>query len=81
MTAQGGGTRHLFGVRIHTKDARLALRKEEAAASLGISDESFDRYVKPHLRVVRAGKLRLYPLAELERFLAEQASSPLEDVA
>lgn len=60
---------------------RLALRKEEAAAALGISDESFDRYVRPHVRVDRLGSLRLYPIAELERFLEEHASAPLEDVA
>ena len=58
---------------------RLALRKEEAAAALGISDESFDRYVKPYVGVVRWGSLRVYPLAELERVLAEQAAAPLEE--
>jgi len=46
-----------------------------------VSDESFDRYVKPHVQVVRLGTLRLYPVAALERFLGEQASAPLEDVA
>jgi hypothetical protein len=61
-------------------DARLALRREEAAAALGISDESFDRYVRPHLRVCRWGSLRLYPIAELERFLLDTATSPVEDV-
>ena len=58
---------------------RLALRKEEAAAALGISNESFDRYVKPYVGVVRWGSLRVYPLAELERVLAEQAAAPLEE--
>lgn len=58
---------------------RLALRKEEAAAALGISDESFDRYVKPHVRVVRWGTLRVYPVAELQRVLDEQAAAPLEE--
>jgi hypothetical protein len=58
---------------------RLALRKEEAAAALGISDESFDRYVRPHVRVVRWGSLRVYPVAELERVLRDQAAAPLEE--
>jgi len=40
---------------------RIALRKLEAAQALGISDESFDRYVKPFVRVVRWNSLRLYP--------------------
>jgi hypothetical protein len=60
---------------------RLALRKEEAALSLGMSDESFDRYVRPSLPVVRLGSLRIYPVADLAAFLDEQASTPLEDVA
>jgi hypothetical protein len=57
---------------------RLALRKLEAAQALGISDETFDRYVKPHVRVVRMGGVRLYPIAELERFLAREGSAPLD---
>jgi hypothetical protein len=58
---------------------RLALRKHEAALALGVSDESFDRYVVPYVRVVRCGALRLYPLPELERWLRESAELPLED--
>lgn len=57
---------------------RLALRKEEAARALGISDESFDRYVKPHVRVVRWGSLRVYPISELQRVLESEAALPLE---
>jgi hypothetical protein len=56
---------------------RLALRKGEAARALGVSDESFDRYVLPHVRVVRRGALRLYPVAELERWLAREAELPV----
>ena len=57
---------------------RLALRKGEAAAALGLSDESFDKYVVPRVRCVRIGSLRLYPIAELDRFLADEAELPLE---
>jgi hypothetical protein len=67
-------------VKLEAQSPRLALRKEEAARSLGISDESFDRYVKPHVRVVRWGSLRLYPVNELRRFLDECAERPLENV-
>jgi hypothetical protein len=56
---------------------RLALRKEEAARALGISDESFDRYVKPTLPVVRMGSMRVYPIDQLRAWLAEQAEAPL----
>jgi hypothetical protein len=62
-------------------DARLALRREEAARALGVSDESFDRYVKPFVRVVRLGSLRLYPVPALQEFLEANASAPAEDVA
>lgn len=55
---------------------RLALRKTEAAKALGLSDESFDRYVRPYVRVVRANSLRLYPIAELERWLRDSSSPP-----
>jgi hypothetical protein len=55
---------------------RLALRKEEAARALGISDESFDRYVKPTLPVVRMGSMRVYPIDQLRTWLAEQAEAP-----
>lgn len=71
----------VFGVRFHVLGSRLALRREEAAAALGLSEESFDRYVRPYVRCVRLGTLRLYPVAELERFLTERASSPMEDAA
>jgi hypothetical protein len=59
---------------------RLALRPGEAAKALGMSDESFALYVRPHLRCVRLGRIVLYPVPELEDFLAERASSPAEDL-
>lgn len=60
---------------------RLALRRSEAAAALGISDETFDARVRPHLRVVRLGTLRLYPVAELDRFLTDSADpSPADEI-
>ena len=48
---------------------RLALTKAEAAAALGISIDSFERHVQPELRCVRRGKLRLFDVRELERWL------------
>ena len=53
---------------------RLACRREEAAEALGISLDSFERYVQPHIRMVRHGKLRIVPIRELERWLDEQAT-------
>ncbi|PZR70137.1 MAG: hypothetical protein DLM63_00065 [Solirubrobacterales bacterium] len=57
---------------------RIALRKLEAAKALGVSDETFDKYVKPHVRCVRWGSLRLYPVSELVRFAEQQAAAPLD---
>lgn len=56
---------------------RLALTRTEAAESLGVSVDSLERYVLPHVRVIRRGSLRLIPVAELERFCDEQAEFTL----
>jgi hypothetical protein len=52
---------------------RLALTREEAAAAIGIRIDSFERHVQPTIRMVRRGRLRLVPVAELERWLDENA--------
>jgi hypothetical protein len=56
------------------------LRREDAAKALGISDESFDRYVRPSLPVVRLGTVRVYPVAALEAWLVENASAPMDEL-
>jgi hypothetical protein len=47
---------------------RVALTREEAAAAVGMSLDSFERHVQPELRLIRRGKLRLVPVHELERW-------------
>lgn len=56
---------------------RVALSRQEAAASLGMSLDSFERHVQPELKLIRRGKLRLVPLVELERWAIENAESLL----
>jgi len=56
---------------------RVALNREDAAAALGISLDSFERHVQPDLRMVRRGKLRLVAVAELERWADENAQATL----
>jgi hypothetical protein len=51
---------------------RVALSRQEAALSPGMSLDSFERYVQPELRLIRRGKLRLVPLAELKRWLVRR---------
>jgi hypothetical protein len=52
---------------------RIALTREQAAAALGMSLDSFERHVQPHLRMLRLGRMRLVPVRELERWAEEHA--------
>lgn len=52
---------------------RIALTQQEACASLGCSEEFFVEHIRPRLRVVRRGRKRLFPVAELRRALDEMA--------
>lgn len=56
---------------------RLALTREEAARALGMSLNSFERYVQPEIRLVREGSLRIVPVRELERWLDLHAALTL----
>jgi hypothetical protein len=47
-------------------------------AALGMSLDSFERHVQPHVRLVRRGKLRLVPVTELQRWLDESATHALD---
>jgi excisionase family DNA binding protein len=58
--------------------APLALRPEQAANALGVSRSFFFASVLPELRVVRRGRLRLIPVAELERWLDRNAARAFE---
>lgn len=51
----------------------ILLEPVNAAASLGMSVDSFDRYVKPYVRCVRCGIKRLYLVRDLERWAEENA--------
>lgn len=56
----------------------VAVSKTEAAAALSMSVDSFERYVMADLRCVRRGRLRLFAVAELERWVNENAERTLE---
>jgi hypothetical protein len=47
-------------------------------SSRGLSINSFERHVRPELRLVRRGKLRLIPVREVERWLEENSDLALE---
>jgi hypothetical protein len=56
---------------------RVCLTREEAAAAIGMSLDSFERHVQPELRLIRRGKLRLVPIRELERWADSAAERTL----
>jgi excisionase family DNA binding protein len=65
-------------MRVATSGPRLALTREQAAAALGISLNSFERHVEPHLKLVRVGRRRIFPVRELERWLEQNAARTLD---
>lgn len=62
---------------VHIAMRPVAVPKPDAAAALGMSVDSFERYVQSDLRVIRRGRLRLYPVAELERWARDNAERTL----
>jgi len=56
---------------------RVALAREEAAAVLGMSLDSFERYVQPDIAMIRRGRMRLVPVAELTRWANEMAEKTI----
>jgi hypothetical protein len=59
--------------KLPTAIPRIALTPAEAAAAIGVGPDFFDENVAPELRVIRRGRKRLIPVAELERWTAENA--------
>jgi hypothetical protein len=59
----------------------VAVQKPVAAAMLGMSVDSFERYAMRDLRCIRRGRLRLYPVSELEAWATTHAERLLEDAA
>lgn len=55
----------------------IAYRLPEAAASLAMSEDHFNRHVRPHLRVVASGNLTLFPVTELEKWAEREAQLEL----
>jgi hypothetical protein len=53
---------------------QLLLRRNQAASMLGISTDSFERYIESQIKLVLVGSMRLVPVNELERFVEENAA-------
>lgn len=56
---------------------RIALTPAEAAAAIGVGPDFFDQNIAPELRMIRRGRKRLVPVAELERWSVENAERVL----
>lgn len=62
--------------------APLAVRRSEAAAMLGVSVETFDAEIRPHVPVARlGGRVTIYPVDGLRDFIAAASSSMTDDLA
>lgn len=57
---------------------RLSLNVEQACAALGVSWDVWREHIEPDVRIVRLGKRKIVPVAELERWLADHAERVLE---
>ena len=56
---------------------RLALTRAEAAASLGVSSDYFDKHIATTMPMCRLGRRCLVPVAEIERWLKANATRSL----
>jgi hypothetical protein len=50
-------------------ESALLVRRPDAARRLGMSLDSFVRWVEPELRIVRQGRMVLIPVGELDRWV------------
>ncbi|KAA0275394.1 MAG: DNA-binding protein [Acidobacteria bacterium] len=60
---------------------RIALTRQEAAEALGVGLTTFKQKIAPELRVIREGKVRLYPVRELERWAEDRAERVIDHAA
>ena len=57
---------------------RVTLTREEAAESAGLGLTKFNEEVAPKLRVIRMGRVTLYPVTELQRWADENAERVID---
>jgi hypothetical protein len=57
---------------------RVCVRVEEAAASLGISRDHFNRHVRPYVAVVHLGDVDVFPVTALAEWAASAAQRPVD---
>jgi hypothetical protein len=63
--------------RITISTPAIAVSRETAAEMVGMSIDSFERYVQSEVKIIRRGKLRLIPVDELRRWAEANAERTL----
>lgn len=56
---------------------RVAYTRAEAAASIGVSVDTFERFVQPHVPLLRLGRKVLVPVAALEEWVNAAAEKTI----
>jgi hypothetical protein len=63
----------MTAVNVVARAPKLAVTKNEAAAMLSMSTDSFERYCQSDLKCIRRGRLVLFEIEELRRWCRENA--------
>lgn len=66
------GSDHMVLKGEQGESPRLLMRRREAADCLGMSLDSFEKHVQPHLRLVRRGQLVRVPVSEVRRWVRRE---------
>jgi hypothetical protein len=53
---------------------RVTLTRIETARCLGVSIDFFNEHIEHELRSIRRGRVKLYPVSDLKRWIEESAS-------
>ena len=57
----------------------IAVTRKAAATALGMSLTTFEARVQPFVGLIPCGRKRLVPVAELERWAAENVEAPMAE--
>jgi hypothetical protein len=72
-----GSRRQTVARKLEAPIPRVALTPPEAAAAIGCGEDFFSEHVRPEVRVIRRGRKVFIAVAELERWVEENAESPV----
>jgi len=70
-----------MSAKVRLEAPALALTVEQACAALGVGYDFWREHIAHEVRIVRRGGRKLIPVAELQRWLAENAELAIEEAA